>query len=1063
MCTGWDGTLRLSSRVPHLTNRAAPRRERWPRQIGALLVVLAATSVARAEAPLEELARLASLTEANAREARPIRVEGTVAYSDPAWRLLFLTNGREAIFIDPPADAPLPEPGERVEAEGVTAFSVGIPGLAKVRLRSLGKADLSAQQEGTIHERPLGARFAKIRGSVRRVLEGSEHDTLEVVSGGTRHILIVRRGGSSPLPVRGAEIDATGVLIDAIGPFRAIAPSTLWLASRASLQVTTPEPDTSRLLLLSLDDARRAWHRGEVSRLVRVRGTLAEHLATDRFVLADSSGRLEVQCEEATRLSQGIEFLMTGFLAVGSRAPLLEDVTYRAVGGSPFAHGATRTLPRIESLKALRALSAHEAEQGRPLTVLGTVTFLDLDDEKLFLQDGSTAVYVHPAPPLTDVRPGDLVRVTGRSAPGSLAPIIVEPEIVVLKRDAWPRASPTDDRRLRTSQDDCLFVEFEARVRSMTRQHRRTLLRTDTDGLTVDVVLPPKAPRPSATIVDARVRIWGVVSSIFNWRGELARVEIGVSSPDHITIVEPASESPFSGAPVAARDVLRPLGETGKSRRVRVRAVVTAAELPGTLFVRDETSPLRVSLTERMPLQPGDEVEVAGFPVPGPRTPGLEDAMIRIVSRGDPPAPKVARLDSIREGLHDSDLVTLDATLLDSVHAGNEWRFILQANETVFDAVLTGATSESSGPIKGSRLRIQGIAIAHERIGRAEGGFTLQLRSSSDIVTLSNPPFWTATRARSAIGVLCLVLVTGAAWTFALRRRVRRQTSLIREQAGREQESDRDYRDELEALIWQRTRELEEAQNELVRRERLSTLGRLTATVSHELRNPLGTIRGSLFVIGNSVRGKSPALDRALDRAERNVLRCDTIIDELLEYTRGRDLLPQATRLDTWLDEVLDEIPIPAGLRLDRNLSSGAVVRIDRGRIQRLVVNLVSNACEALTASASHGADRLSAASHDRLEVAACLRRERVLISVSDNGPGIAREDWVRIFEPFHSTKSFGIGLGLAIVQQIAEQHGGGIEVESEPGRETTFTLWLPSTLVERNGKDVEPDRGGVA
>jgi signal transduction histidine kinase len=451
-----------------------------------------------------------------------------------------------------------------------------------------------------------------------------------------------------------------------------------------------------------------------------------------------------------------------------------------------------------------------------------------------------------------------------------------------------------------------------------------------------------------------------------------------------------------------------------------------------------------------MPLQPGDEVEVAGFPVPGLRTAVLEDAEVRIASRGAPPAPIEANLEAVREGLHDSELVCVEATLVNSVRTAREWRLLLQSRDTVFDARLAvGASAPWKTPADGSRVRLTGIALSHDEAGEVAGSFSLLLRSTADVTLVSHPPWWTGPRTRLIVGLLSIAILVAAAWAIVLRRQVRRQTALIREQMAREQDLDGRYRDDLEALVWQRTRELEEAQAELVKRERLSTLGRLTATVSHELRNPLGTIRGSLFVIGNAVRGRSLGVERALERAERNVLRCDTIIEELLEYTRVRDLLPQSTPLDPWLDDLLDEISIPAGLVLDRSLSSGAIVRIDRGRIQRCIVNLVSNACEALTASASHSAERLWVAAHDRLWVASRLESRRVVVSVSDNGPGISPDDRRRIFEPFFSTKSFGIGLGLAIVQQIAEQHGGGIDLESDPGPRTTFTLWLPLALVE--------------
>jgi signal transduction histidine kinase len=287
------------------------------------------------------------------------------------------------------------------------------------------------------------------------------------------------------------------------------------------------------------------------------------------------------------------------------------------------------------------------------------------------------------------------------------------------------------------------------------------------------------------------------------------------------------------------------------------------------------------------------------------------------------------------------------------------------------------------------------------------------------------------------------------AWVVTLRRRVRVQTAALRERLEREGELERDYRDRLEAMVWERTQDLERAQEELIRKERLATLGQLTATVSHELRNPLGTIRGSVFFVADSLRDAPPAVRRALDRAERNIVRCDAIIEELLEYARVRDLVRQPTDLDAWLREALAELRLPPGIALVRDLASGAGVSIDRQRVLRCIINVVTNATEAIGPTGPGSPPRGS-----RIEVSSRATAERVEIRIADDGPGIPPDLRQRIFEPFFSTKSFGVGLGLPIVQQIMEQHGGGVVVESAPGR-TVFSLWVRAEVEERDREAV--------
>jgi PAS domain S-box-containing protein len=243
------------------------------------------------------------------------------------------------------------------------------------------------------------------------------------------------------------------------------------------------------------------------------------------------------------------------------------------------------------------------------------------------------------------------------------------------------------------------------------------------------------------------------------------------------------------------------------------------------------------------------------------------------------------------------------------------------------------------------------------------------------------------------------------------------------------------HRERLEELVEERTAELEAAQQELVRKERLAALGQLTATVSHEMRNPLGTIRNSFYVIRRDLLARKPEFKRALDRVDRNIARCDTIIEELLDYTRTTPPMLTQTNVDQWLVGVLDEQGIPDEIVLTQALTAGRKVRLDPERFRRCVVNVLNNACQAV---------QETGASDGLIRVETEIHGDRLLLRIADSGPGIASDDLKRVFEPLFSTKSFGVGLGLPIVKQIMEQHGGGVDIESTLGQGATVTLWLP-------------------
>jgi len=243
------------------------------------------------------------------------------------------------------------------------------------------------------------------------------------------------------------------------------------------------------------------------------------------------------------------------------------------------------------------------------------------------------------------------------------------------------------------------------------------------------------------------------------------------------------------------------------------------------------------------------------------------------------------------------------------------------------------------------------------------------------------------------------------------------------------------YRDELEDTVRERTRELQAAQESLVRKERLAALGRLIGTVSHEIRNPLATIRTSAFAVADRVRGRGLGVERALERMERGIDRCDRIIEELLTFTRVVDPHRERTVVDAWLATVLEEQTPPPGVSITAALHSGVELPIDRERLRRCLINLLNNAGQALAEAGT---------AEGRIEVETRREDACLAIRVRDNGPGIPPEHLPRLFEPLFSTRGFGVGLGLPIVKQIVELHGGRVCVDSEPGRGACVTLMLP-------------------
>jgi signal transduction histidine kinase len=239
----------------------------------------------------------------------------------------------------------------------------------------------------------------------------------------------------------------------------------------------------------------------------------------------------------------------------------------------------------------------------------------------------------------------------------------------------------------------------------------------------------------------------------------------------------------------------------------------------------------------------------------------------------------------------------------------------------------------------------------------------------------------------------------------------------------------------LEMRVEERTAELRAMQTKLLQQERLSMLGQLTATVAHELRNPLGAIKNTLVAMKDA--GPSGALDseRAMERMERCIGRCNKIITDLIDYTHAPEVSREPVHLDLWLDALLDAQPMAADITLERRLGmSGRYVEIDAERLRRAVLNVLENAVQAVAETAAG----------ERRIIITTRSSEAAEIIIADTGPGIAGDVLDKIFEPLFSTKSIGAGMGLATVKQIVDQHGGTIAVTSAPGRGASVRIALP-------------------
>jgi hypothetical protein len=260
---------------------------------------------------------------------------------------------------------------------------------------------------------------------------------------------------------------------------------------------------------------------------------------------------------------------------------------------------------------------------------------------------------------------------------------------------------------------------------------------------------------------------------------------------------------------------------------------------------------------------------------------------------------------------------------------------------------------------------------------------------------------------------------------------------------------DKDKIDTYVKSLEESNRQLKQAQDEVIRSEKLSSVGRLAAGVAHEIGNPIGIILGYLEILRQQIND-TPENNEPLERLEKEVMRIDTIIRELLSFSRPSSVSLQPIQANAVIQEATTIISHQKGfqrIKLRLNLDNSLpTIMADEGLLQQVFINLLINAMDAMP----EGGD-LSVSSEYRSEgnygpLDYTLPAEGITIVVKDSGVGIDQKHLNKIFDPFYTTKSpgKGTGLGLSVCHRIIESLGGVITVQSIPGKGTTFAIMLP-------------------
>jgi two-component system, NtrC family, sensor histidine kinase HydH len=223
----------------------------------------------------------------------------------------------------------------------------------------------------------------------------------------------------------------------------------------------------------------------------------------------------------------------------------------------------------------------------------------------------------------------------------------------------------------------------------------------------------------------------------------------------------------------------------------------------------------------------------------------------------------------------------------------------------------------------------------------------------------------------------------------------------------------------------------EDLEAQQARAERLATFGQLVGSIGHDLRNPLGVIETSVFILRSRV-GEDDRAKKHLHRIGEQLGVANGIITNLLDMIRNRPLVKERVKLAAVVEQAAESVARPETVRYASDGVSDLEVDGDPVQLRQVFVNLLLNAVEAVSPDGE-------------VRVRGAQRDDSIEVAVEDTGPGVDMATARRLFEPLITTKDKGVGLGLALVKRIVERHGGTVGYEPREGGGSRFTVRLPA------------------
>jgi diguanylate cyclase (GGDEF)-like protein len=414
-----------------------------------------------------------------------------------------------------------------------------------------------------------------------------------------------------------------------------------------------------------------------------------------------------------------------------------------------------------------------------------------------FIHDASGGIFVEQTSKLAgQLFVGALVDVRGVSAAGGFGSVVKYPQIRVLGRAPLPPHPPRVSLAiLKTGAYDAQWVEVEGSVHQVIEYDHAVVLHLEMQDGPINILMI-KGPRKTySNLVGAQVRIRGNAAPTMNADGQMIGIHMQAPNLSTLQVLIPAPSDPFAGPYIPVNRLLQWEHFSTPLQRVHLRGTVTL-QWPGSLLcIRDATRGICAQTNQATPVAVGDLVDVSGFVETDNNAPVITDAVFRSAGNNHPVAPKPATAEEILQGGSGSELIQIDGRLIGYDLASSEVTLQLSSGDAIFPAILPkslAGTGVNAWKI-GSRLRVTGICSvriidvqSNVRAGVAVNeSFRVLMRSPQDVAVLEGPSWWTPGHILVLLALALIATLCVLGWVMVLRKRVEKQTILLRESESR--------------------------------------------------------------------------------------------------------------------------------------------------------------------------------------------------------------------------------------------------------------------------------------